>query len=544
VAKGIELTRQVLARTRNRAVLPMLAAGLRSTEPAVRAAAIRATMRRHDRESHTQWLRGFATLTDDDRVTLRDAYRATPHCAAPALKFALMGVDATLCKNACDLVLLTHDFDLFPTLVKAAENSSHSLADHMLATITSLAEQLHEELSSWSVTSEHSGPDPSFARHRMLAALERSVLRYAEHRRQHILDAFLLLAPNDNPVLQRVLRDPNHPSHAPLLESLSSSRSTVVMERLVALLRDTDAPAAALRVIAQRTDREFVRFLLHELKYPVPLRVLHNMKRLTSVAWIESHFKLILDLDGRAHAVAVDLATASSLKHESLFRLLATLAREGLAEGRRAACHALAKFENPEADQLILTCIHDPDAGVQAAAALQLRSRRLPNALKMLVHLLDSPSAEVRDAARSSLAEFNFVRYRAMFDLLDEHAIKNTGVLVHKVDNSAIDGLTKELASPSLTSRLRGIEMAVAMDAAQEVCEPLIELSRHENILVRQAAFAALRHCTGPRVAQAFEQAAIDESITHITHDYSPSLRPASPTPRMSVQPTVGGGDT
>jgi HEAT repeat protein len=170
----------------------------------------------------------------------------------------------------------------------------------------------------------------------------------------------------------------------------------------------------------------------------------------------------------------------------------------------------LAKFDGPQADMLVIAALDDPDAGVQAAAARQLRPRRLPQALKVLVELLDSPSLEVRDAARSSLAEFNFVRYRAMFDLLDDNATKTTGLLVRKVDPSAVKGLLQELTSPSVSCRSRAIEMALAMQAAQDVCDELIELAKHENAALRKDALAALGECSSPRAMQVLEAAATD----------------------------------
>ena len=96
------------------------------------------------------------------------------------------------------------------------------------------------------------------------------------------------------------------------------------------------------------------------------------------------------------------------------------------------SCTALARFRNHQADALVRAALDDPDAGVQAAAVRQLRQRGFPDALSLLVSLLESRSIEVRDAARTSLAEFNFIRYRAMFDLLDEKALKSTGVLVQQ----------------------------------------------------------------------------------------------------------------
>jgi hypothetical protein len=154
--------------------------------------------------------------------------------------------------------------------------------------------------------------------------------------------------------------------------------------------------------------------------------------------------------------------------------------------------------------------LREPDAGVQAAALRQLRARHVPNALALLVAQLDSPKLEIRDAARSSLAEFNFVRYRAMFDLLDEEAVRTTGVLVRQVDPMAKEKLLEELTAPSISTRLRGIEMALAMEATLDVCEQLIELAKHENVALRKEAVAALGEASGPRVVEALTAAAAD----------------------------------
>jgi hypothetical protein len=123
---------------------------------------------------------------------------------------------------------------------------------------------------------------------------------------------------------------------------------------------------------------------------------------------------------------------------------------------------------------------------------------------------LESPHGEVRDAARSSLAEFNFVRYRAMFDLLDEQAARTTGALVRQVDNSTRDKLMEELTSPSVSARLRGIEMSVAMGAVEDVRDQLIALVRHETATVRKEAVTALAFSTEVEATKALEFAMRD----------------------------------
>src|SRR4029079_8300371 len=108
--------------------------------------------------------------------------------------------------------------------------------------------------------------DPSFTRHQALNALEQSLGRYAQHQRREILDAFLLLAPVDNAIFRRILCDSRHPCHTATIQTLSTSQDSGIMERLVDLLRDTEAPNAALEVIAARNDLQFVNLLLHEVR--------------------------------------------------------------------------------------------------------------------------------------------------------------------------------------------------------------------------------------------------------------------------------------
>ena len=82
-ATGIARTAQVLAKTPNRAVLPVLLAGLKSSRAEIRAATIRAAIRRHERATHAQLIEHFTFLSESDRIIVGDAHRAMPHHAAP-----------------------------------------------------------------------------------------------------------------------------------------------------------------------------------------------------------------------------------------------------------------------------------------------------------------------------------------------------------------------------------------------------------------------------------------------------------------------------
>jgi hypothetical protein len=52
--------------------------------------------------------------------------------------------------------------------------------------------------------------------------------------------------------------------------------------------------------------------------------------------------------------------------------------------------------------------------------------------------------------------------------------------------------------------------MAIAMEAANDVQQQLIDLVGHENVAVRQEAVIALAHCHGDRVIATLKLAATD----------------------------------
>src|SRR4051812_30769009 len=116
---------QLLAKSPNRAVLPVLLAGLRSSRADIRAATIRAAIRRHEHATHAQLIEHFTFLSESDRVVLGDAHRSMPHHAAPALKAAILDGDANQCKNACRIIAISDGIELIPVLVKAAEDKNH-----------------------------------------------------------------------------------------------------------------------------------------------------------------------------------------------------------------------------------------------------------------------------------------------------------------------------------------------------------------------------------------------------------------------------------
>jgi HEAT repeat protein len=507
VADPLHTTLSVLEHTRNQAAVPVLVAALESQHDIVRTGTIRALVRRRSPVGHTAVLRHFPTFRAPEHAVLNQSLPTSTDILKQALHDAVSNEQEELCESACHVILSGRAYDHLPTLVGIAENRHHRHSDQAAATLIGLTRLLHEDLAG---QRRQQMRDPFFVRRQVLPSLERSVVRYGEHKRLEIVDAFLLLVPPASPTLARILADPRQTCFEPIVASLRTSAVTAMLELLAQLMHDTTAPRSVLEIVADRADRKFLDHLLHHIGTPVSLRVLDNMKRITSVSWLQDGRDVLLSLDGPAQAAAVELAAASSIGQNDMFDLLTFLLKRGEAEGRRAACDALTRFHDAQAEHYVLEALADAEPTVKAAAVRQLRSRGVLDAMERLVNLLDDPSAEIRDAARSSLAEFNFVRYEALYGSLDERTRKATGKLVGKVDASASRHLTAMLSSPSPSQKLRGLEMVITMQLADGVRDQLVRLLEDGDLAIRADAATALGFCTNTDVLPALRKAELD----------------------------------
>jgi HEAT repeat protein len=153
---------------------------------------------------------------------------------------------------------------------------------------------------------------------------------------------------------------------------------------------------------------------------------------------------------------------------------------------------ALAEFRSPEANELVVRAAVDDDPHVQAAALMQLRQRNLPHAIQLLIGHTASPHEVVRQAVRDSLSEFRFDRFLTSYETLSAEVRHSTGEVVKQVDPEALPRLRAELTSPSRLRRIRGIEMAEAMNAVPELKAELAERLEDPDHLVRAEAARVL----------------------------------------------------
>jgi hypothetical protein len=502
----LQRTIDALAKSHNDAATPTLIAALSEDSGPIFDGAIAGLVSRRSKAGHLQVLNRRRVLSPAQRELVEKGRSRM----GGALREALLEGDDQLFEAAWDFVDESGDFDLLPTLVMVAEQPSGARSRKAIELTLRLIEQLSDWIASDRLPAV--GRDPETIRLCVLESLERTVERFREHQRPELIEAFVVLAGPHSEALVRIVETPHHPCFPSVVQSLSASASPGVIRLLLDMLTSKDAPQAVRNVIAKRTDGPFVAALLAVPIDPKNTILRRNLARLRGAACCEAVHDVCTTLEPLEQAAAMRLLAATGAGDDQKLALAEALLRQGALEARIAACAALQPISGQRANKLVLLALKDDDPSVQAAAARQLRVRRIPGMLAKLIELAESPHEEVRAAAREALSEFSFDNFAARFDILDEDARRLLGGRVARIDPTALDRLRQELASSVRRQRLRAIDMAGSMGLVQPLADALIERLDDDDHLVRAAAAEALQACQAADVRKALLAAIGDRS--------------------------------
>lgn len=519
---GLATTFRVLSEVQSPSATRLLLTGLDHPLPAIQRESLLGLLRRRNPASQREILRRWPLLAHP----WGDLLRENRDRMSRAVRDAVLSTDPQMCLVGCEAAGCLEQYDLVPALLAALPAPAEYSADTIGATILRLADRLYEELAA---PTKHRSRrrDPQLVREHLVHALESGVTRYSRHRQRDVIEAFLVLAARDSVTLKLVLQNPQHSEHQVVVDLLAKSPRPGVTRLLLSFLDDPLPPSAALAVLAHRSDPHFVRHLLRKTGHEQSPLIRQNLKRLTSVAWLRAPRSMLDVLDDDAQRSMVRLATSVGIPREQCFSIIECVLQHGRPGGRCAAAEALADFAGAEANALAIRALDDPDPLVQAAVLVQLRGRRIPGALPRLVDMVESPHPVVRQAARKGLAEFNFQRYLAAFDALDDDVRQSTGMLVKKVDPQTVPLVQAEMRSLVRSRRLRGLVIARTLGVVPELQSTVLELLCDDDHLIRAESALALGACRTDAARQALEAA---------LEDHSPMVQEAAAKSLQTIQ--------
>lgn len=530
MATGLDTTLEVLSKSRNEAVSAVLLTALEGSQDAVQDTVLKALVARRKKSGHLEVIKRWHTLSTVQReIVLEGRGRMSG-----ALRDAVLSKDEQLFANACQVIEECNEFDLISTLVTLAENqkSKHALAATTL--VQRLVKRLSEIVHGPRDYSDRR--DPEAIRRFVLESLERSVERFRQHQRQEIIEAFVVLGGNSSSLLRAILDDPRHACYLTVINTLTSSSSAGVIKLLLSTLQSDFTPTSILNVISRRTDKEFVTQLLSLSDAPISGKMLKNLGRIRSFAWLQSGDEDFNSFDEENQARAIKLVAVSGVKQDDFLDIVETVLKSSGPLGRLAACEALVSIQGSHANQLVLDSIYDEDPHVQAVCVGQLRDRHLAGTMAILLKMTDSPHSIVQEAARESLSEFTFANFLVGYESMNDDARRTTAALVKKVDPEATAGLITEMEAQSRKRRMRAVEMTELLGLVTDVSEKLLELLEDEDHLVRAIAAQALQFCPTPEAEAALKIAVNDRSsaVQNAASNSLEALGQASTTDNLS----------
>ncbi|NQT41134.1 MAG: HEAT repeat domain-containing protein [Planctomycetes bacterium] len=504
---GLEASFQYLARTENRAAIDVLVAGLDSPDSSTRERMLRALLERRDPEGHLEIFRRLGKFDD----AAKEVIRKRPDRLLRGAKAAIASGDPRTFTAACAAIHEYLLYDVAGDLINIMEDDGNPAASASAATLLRLARLFYEELSGSEEKRKKKELDT--LRRRLTDSLEQSTRRFSKHQHGEVIEAFLLVAKRQNASLRQILQRRDDPAHQPMMELLAESSQGGVMRLLLAYLDDATPPLAVIQTLAGRSDLKFVRHLVRATGNRPSRSVAKTLSEIKSIAWATPDSSVLDELDGPEQAKAITLLAATSLPKGRVLGVFDHFLQHGKPAGRRAVAQALQKFEGKEATMLVVRGLNDDDPEVRAHLIPQLRPRKIPGAMLLLIRMVGHPHPTVREALSQALPEFTLRQFMLNFDSLDEELRPTTGHLVRKVDSTTEAELASELECMSPVRRRRAVEVVDAMGLVGNLEQAVIQLISDEDHMVRIAAAKALASIASPTSWDVLRDALLDRSV-------------------------------
>ena len=523
MTRGIDLTLQVIAKSKNQAAVGLLESAFQSTSELVRALAGKVLVSRRSGKGLEAIIRNFDP-TDPEHVELVHHNREK---LIPGLHGALVGRDLILARQAFRLAYTQNFYEVLPTLAsyclgpESHEQGGLSLHADFLKFLNKYTSALEKN-------------DPS--EHRLLyniilpefsRLLIQKIREYRFSRHELTLTVYLRLYPFFTDVsidrdLYLQLRLPNSPVYVAAYRQLLKGTEPYLFQLITRCLDRLNPPPVVPQIISERADIPFLTAIFKSIKSPLSLELKTNLANLPPLAWIGQIDSFLDKFDAEAQCGLVLLLQNIKLTEEDLQTCLLKIFENGNGEGRVSALSALAVFSGAVVDRLVWNASGDEDSRVQVEALTQLNAREIPGAASRIMQFVESPHEAVRETIPKLLPNFRFNRFIQTFDQLDDERRRRMFNVVRHLDKQTPTELTKMLNASEPMLRAKALLCVdYCLEIVPQLEGALCEILAHDE-MPRLRSKAAEQLVAGRR----------DESritlVQALHRDGSPDVRAAA----------------
>ena len=446
MARGVDLTFQVLTQSKNQAAVGLLESAFLSTSERVRKLAGDTLVSRRSGKGLETIIRYFDP-TDPDKVGLVNNNREK---LIPGLHGAIVDKDTDLARKAFRLAYSQNFYEVLPTLAAycLGPGSQEVGGSSRNGDFLRFLDKFTAALEKNDPTEHHilyNTVLPEFCK-----ILVQKIKNYRYTRHELTLTVYLRLYPfftdaGSGHDLYLQLRLPNSPVYVAAYRRLLQESELYVFQIITRCLDRLNPPQIIPLIISERADIPFLEALFKSIKLPLTLELKTNLSKLPPLVWVDQIDSFVDQFDADAQCGLVVLLQNIHLTEEELQARLLKIFEQGKAAGRAAALSALAPFPGADIDRLVWEAAGDSDPVVQIEALNLLNSRNIPGASSRMIQFVESPHEEVRNTVQKLLPHFRFDRFMQSFDQLDDENRRRMFNVVKNLDKRTPDELTKML---------------------------------------------------------------------------------------------------
>ncbi len=285
MADPLAVTFDVLATTTSRAAIDVLVNAIDSKHPEIVQGAVAALLERGTTRCQAEVIRRLPALPDAVRKRLEGQ---VPRLTG-TLRQCLLHGDKDLRSNALGFVSSAECYDLVPTLLQILAHPDGPFADDACRSLRQLTTRLYEHLRAGA------GRKPSLGAQRTLpqihqavvSALEEACNNFAQlsHGREAV-ECILALCDPDSAGIRKVLLQGGPECRAASANVLLTSKHPGVMRLLVEFMGQSFPNSLALEAFEQRTDLDFICYVLGAFPKQLSENQQMNFKQLVRVEWL------------------------------------------------------------------------------------------------------------------------------------------------------------------------------------------------------------------------------------------------------------------
>ncbi len=474
--QGLNLTYEILAKTRNEAAVDVLLAALTDESADTRCRALTAIVSRGEPKSAEQVLAHWDLLQADDLRVLRPRKKWLAPAVAKMLKEG--GEDVPVAIEAATALGIT---TVIGDLVSLAETSgSRQLRQIATDAVISLVQPLGYDARL--------DRDQPTVRGPVLARLADSVRRFSMHSNEQLVDALLLVVTWGDADFRQLIGEKSAQLDL-ICKRLRQSEYPGINDLVAGFLRRRRIPEPIAKIIREREQAEFRDALLRTIGSDPSATILRNLGDIGVPVSCRGGESLVEEITPEYRAAVAQLYTAADKDALRKLNIVTAAVLRGGPGCESAAASCFGRCEVPSAETWMRAAVAIADGDQE-----NIQRDENSHLLQRLIDLLDHCDPALVRSVRRILQPLRADEMLHRFDSLRPRTRRKLGRVVMTVDPDALDRIRDSLRHPVLKNRLAAIATADAFAAVDLLSDSFRHISREDHQQARIRAAKVMSH--------------------------------------------------